>query len=299
MPEIATNGKEQLLSLLSCRDSCNAAFRAGQEVQPTPGQRSFENDGECKEQVTEDTKPDALSETADLALPPEMPILIDFHALKDILGPPMYELEVSERLNQPGVAIGLAWTPLGGEIMFVEASRMDGEGQLTLTGQLGDVMKESAHLAISWLRSNAKKFQLTNASGSFDLLDNTDIHLHFPAGAVTKDGPSAGVTIVTCLASLFSGRLVRSDVAMTGEITLRGLVLPVGGIKDKVLAAHRAGLKRIILPRRNEKDLEEIVVNVRQDLDFVLTSTLEEVLNAAFEGGFLVKAGLDHFSSKL
>ncbi|XP_058383741.1 lon protease homolog 2, peroxisomal isoform X2 [Diceros bicornis minor] len=181
---------------------------------------------DCKEHILEDAKPESISDTADLALPPEMPILIDFHALKDILGPPMYEMEVSERLSQPGVAVGLAWTPLGGEIMFVEASRMDGEGQLTLTGQLGDVMKESAHLAISWLRSNAKKYHLTNASGSFDLLDNTDIHLHFPAGAVTKDGPSAGVTIVTCLASLFSGRLVRSDVAMTGEITLRGLVLP-------------------------------------------------------------------------
>ncbi|XP_042825111.1 lon protease homolog 2, peroxisomal isoform X2 [Panthera tigris] len=180
----------------------------------------------CKEHILEDAKPESVNDTTDLALPPEMPILIDFHALKDILGPPMYEMEVSERLSQPGVAIGLAWTPLGGEIMFVEASRMDGEGQLTLTGQLGDVMKESAHLAISWLRSNAKKYHLTNASGSFDLLDNTDIHLHFPAGAVTKDGPSAGVTIVTCLASLFSGRLVRSDVAMTGEITLRGLVLP-------------------------------------------------------------------------
>ncbi|XP_021787623.2 lon protease homolog 2, peroxisomal isoform X4 [Papio anubis] len=180
----------------------------------------------CREHILEDEKPESISDTTDLALPPEMPILIDFHALKDILGPPMYEMEVSQRLSQPGVAIGLAWTPLGGEIMFVEASRMDGEGQLTLTGQLGDVMKESAHLAISWLRSNAKKYQLTNAFGSFDLLDNTDIHLHFPAGAVTKDGPSAGVTIVTCLASLFSGRLVRSDVAMTGEITLRGLVLP-------------------------------------------------------------------------
>nr|XP_035980223.1 lon protease homolog 2, peroxisomal isoform X3 [Halichoerus grypus] len=189
--------------------------------------RSDVAEGEgCREQILEDAKPESISDTPDLALPPEMPILIDFHALKDILGPPMYEMEVSERLSQPGVAIGLAWTPLGGEIMFVEASRMDGEGQLTLTGQLGDVMKESAHLAISWLRSNAKKYHLTNASGSFDLLDNTDIHLHFPAGAVTKDGPSAGVTIVTCLASLFSGRLVRSDVAMTGEITLRGLVLP-------------------------------------------------------------------------
>ncbi|XP_063169236.1 lon protease homolog 2, peroxisomal [Candoia aspera] len=261
--------------------------------------RSEGTEGDWKEHITEDTKSDTINDTSDLALPPEMPILIDFHALKDILGPPMYELEVSERLNQPGVAIGLAWTPLGGEIMFVEASRMDGEGQLTLTGQLGDVMKESAHLAISWLRSNAKRYQLTNASGSFDLLDNTDIHLHFPAGAVTKDGPSAGVTIVTCLASLFSGRLVRSDVAMTGEITLRGLVLPVGGIKDKVLAVHRAGLKRVIIPQRNEKDLEEIPANVRQDLNFVMASTLDDVLNAAFDGGFSSKASLDHVNSKL
>ncbi|XP_004371691.1 lon protease homolog 2, peroxisomal isoform X1 [Trichechus manatus latirostris] len=253
----------------------------------------------CREHILEDAKPESVDDTTDLALPPEMPILIDFHALKDILGPPMYDMEVSERLSQPGVAIGLAWTPLGGEIMFVEASRMDGEGQLTLTGQLGDVMKESAHLAISWLRSNAKKYHLTNASGSFDLLDNTDIHLHFPAGAVTKDGPSAGVTIVTCLASLFSGRLVRSDVAMTGEITLRGLVLPVGGIKDKVLAAHRAGLKQIIIPQRNEKDLEEIPANVRQDLSFVTASCLEEVLNAAFDGGFAVKTRPGLLNSKL
>ncbi|PNI64102.1 LONP2 isoform 6 [Pan troglodytes] len=253
----------------------------------------------CREHILEDEKPESISDTTDLALPPEMPILIDFHALKDILGPPMYEMEVSQRLSQPGVAIGLAWTPLGGEIMFVEASRMDGEGQLTLTGQLGDVMKESAHLAISWLRSNAKKYQLTNAFGSFDLLDNTDVHLHFPAGAVTKDGPSAGVTIVTCLASLFSGRLVRSDVAMTGEITLRGLVLPVGGIKDKVLAAHRAGLKQVIIPRRNEKDLEGIPGNVRQDLSFVTASCLDEVLNAAFDGGFTVKTRPGLLNSKL
>ncbi|XP_058011640.1 lon protease homolog 2, peroxisomal [Ahaetulla prasina] len=261
--------------------------------------RSEGTEGDWKEHIAEEPKSETLHDASDLALPPEMPILIDFHALKDILGPPMYELEVSVRLNQPGVAIGLAWTPLGGEIMFVEASRMDGEGQLTLTGQLGDVMKESAHLAISWLRSNAKRYQLTNASGSFDLLDNTDIHLHFPAGAVTKDGPSAGVTIVTCLASLFSGRLVRSDVAMTGEITLRGLVLPVGGIKDKVLAVHRAGLKSVIIPQRNEKDLEEIPANVRQDLNFVMASTLDDVLNSAFDGGFSTKARLDHLNSKL
>ncbi|XP_006121239.1 lon protease homolog 2, peroxisomal isoform X2 [Pelodiscus sinensis] len=270
----------------------------GQHKETKPD-RSEVTEEDCREHVAEDAKTESISDTPDLALPPEMPILIDFHALKDILGPPMYEMEVSERLNQAGVAIGLAWTPLGGEIMFVEASQMDGEGQLTLTGQLGDVMKESAHLAISWLRSNAKKYQLTNASGSFDLLDNTDIHLHFPAGAVTKDGPSAGVTIVTCLASLFSGRLVRSDVAMTGEITLRGLVLPVGGIKDKVLAAHRAGLKRIIIPQRNEKDLEEIAMNVRQNLSFVMASCLDEVLNAAFDGGFSIKTGLERLNSKL
>ncbi|XP_041852690.1 lon protease homolog 2, peroxisomal [Melanotaenia boesemani] len=231
--------------------------------------------------------PEKSSQQGDIqASPPEMPIVIDQVALKDILGPPVFEMEVSERLTLPGVAIGLAWTPLGGEIMFVEASRTEGEGQLTLTGQLGDVMKESAHLAISWLRANAKTYQLTNMVGGPNPSEGTDIHLHFPAGAVTKDGPSAGVTIVTCLASLFSGRLVRSDVAMTGEITLRGLVLPVGGIKDKVLAAHRAGVKRVILPKRNEKDLEELPANVRANLDFVAASNLDEVLNASFDGGF-------------
>ncbi|XP_038561657.1 lon protease homolog 2, peroxisomal [Micropterus salmoides] len=235
---------------------------------------------------TEALTPEGPTQQGDKAAPPEMPIVIDQIALKDILGPPLFEMEVSERLTLPGVALGLAWTPLGGEIMFVEASRMEGEGQLTLTGQLGDVMKESAHLAISWLRTNAKTYQLTNMVGAPDPLEGTDIHLHFPAGAVTKDGPSAGVTIVTCLASLFSDRLVRSDVAMTGEITLRGLVLPVGGIKDKVLAAHRAGVKRVILPKRNEKDLEELPANVRADLDFVSAGNLDEVLNAAFDGGF-------------
>ncbi|XP_060932092.1 lon protease homolog 2, peroxisomal [Limanda limanda] len=236
---------------------------------------------------TEASVPEGPSEHGDkAAAPPEMPIVIDHIALTDILGPPLFEMEVSERFILPGVALGLAWTPLGGEIMFVEASRMEGEGQLTLTGQLGDVMKESAHLAISWLRANAKTYQLTNLVGGPDPLEGTDIHLHFPAGAVTKDGPSAGVTIVTCLASLFSGRLVRSDVAMTGEITLRGLVLPVGGIKDKILAAYRAGVKRVILPLRNQKDLDELPANVRADLDFVTAANLDQVLNAAFEGGF-------------
>ncbi|XP_075998267.1 lon protease homolog 2, peroxisomal [Genypterus blacodes] len=254
------------------------------------------------------TKPEGLApegpaqNQGDKSAPPEMPIVIDHIALKDILGPPLFEMEVSERLTLPGVAVGLAWTPLGGEIMFVEASRTEGDGQLTLTGQLGDVMKESAHLAISWLRANAKKYQLTNLVGGSDPMEGTDIHLHFPAGAVTKDGPSAGVTIVTCLASLSSGRLVRSDVAMTGEITLRGLVMPVGGIKDKVLAAHRAGVKCVILPKRNEKDLEELPHNVRSDLDFVTARNLDEVLNAAFSGGFPGTASTHthpHVNSKL
>lgn len=251
-------------------------------VKVAEGQKVSRSETPTEQHAEQNTE--SKGEDSGIAAPPEMPIVIDHIALKDILGPPLFEMEVSERLTLPGVAIGLAWTPMGGEIMFVEASRMEGEGQLTLTGQLGDVMKESAHLSISWLRSNAKTYLLND--GSADLLEGTDIHLHFPAGAVTKDGPSAGVTIVTCLASLLSGRLVRSDVAMTGEITLRGLVLPVGGIKDKVLAAHRANLKRIILPKRNEKDLEEIPANVRADLDFVLAGTLDEVLNAAFDGGF-------------
>ncbi|XP_055030264.2 lon protease homolog 2, peroxisomal [Misgurnus anguillicaudatus] len=253
-----------------------------------------------EESLTEqhaDRNADRKEEDSGIAAPPDMPIVIDHIALKDILGPPLFEMEVSERLTLPGVAVGLAWTPMGGEIMFVEASRMEGEGQLTLTGQLGDVMKESAHLAISWLRSNAKTYNLTN--GSTDPLEGTDIHLHFPAGSVTKDGPSAGVTIVTCLASLLSRRLVRSDVGMTGEITLRGLVLPVGGIKDKVLAAHRANLKRVIIPKRNEKDLEEIPAHVRADLDFVFASTLDDVLNAAFDGGFPSTVSQPQIASKL
>nr|XP_057944133.1 lon protease homolog 2, peroxisomal isoform X2 [Doryrhamphus excisus] len=255
-----------------------------------------------RDSKSEDLTSESQTQQGDKTAPPEMPIVIDHAALKDILGAPIFDMEVSERLTLPGVALGLAWTPFGGEIMFVEASRTEGEGQLTLTGQLGDVMKESAHLSISWLRANAKTYQLTNMAGGPDPLEGTDIHLHFPAGAVTKDGPSAGVTIVTCLASLFSGRLVRSDVAMTGEITLRGLVLPVGGIKDKVLAAHRAGVKRVILPKRNEKDLDELPANVRADLDFVTAGDLDQVLNAAFDGGFPGTVGtqaLPQLSSKL
>merc|ERR1719277_2864398 len=160
--------------------------------------------------------------------------------------------------------------------MFVEATRMPGKGRLTLTGQLGDVMKESANLALNWVRANAKKLGLDSSQ---PLLHDSDVHVHFPAGAVGKDGPSAGVTIASVLTSLFTGRLVRSDTAMTGEVTLRGLVLPVGGIKEKVLAAHRAGLARVLLPHRNRKDLHEIPDNIKKDLSFVFVRRLEEVLD--------------------
>ncbi|XP_071824605.1 lon protease homolog 2, peroxisomal-like [Apostichopus japonicus] len=225
------------------------------------------------------------TEDALIEMPPEMPIVIDKLAIRDILGPAIYEREKSERLSQPGVAIGLAWTTMGGEIMFVEAAKMGGDRELTLTGQLGDVMKESAQLALTWVRSHAAECGLDQKTQE-DLLRKTDVHIHFPAGAVGKDGPSAGVTITCVLVSLFSDRCVRCDTAMTGEITLRGMVSAVGGIKEKVLAAHRAGIYRIILPKRNETDLEEVPKNVLSQMTFVFARTLEDVLDAAFEGGF-------------
>lgn len=231
--------------------------------------------------------------------PPSLPIVIDEMAVEDILGPPQYDQDMDSRLLQPGVAVGLAWTVAGGEIMFVEASRMEGDGQLVLTGQLGDVMKESAKLALNWLRIHADKFHLAVQRGT-DLMEGTDVHIHFPAGAVGKDGPSAGITIVTVLVSLFTGRTVLPDVAMTGEITLQGLVLPVGGIKDKVLAAHRAGMRKVILPRRNKKDLQEVPEAVKADLSFCFATHIEEVLQQAFEGGFPdLPNPVEHISSKL
>ncbi|CAK8671047.1 unnamed protein product [Clavelina lepadiformis] len=219
----------------------------------------------------------------------KLEIFVDETDLKDILGPPKFDQENAQHLTRPGVAAGLAWTRTGGEILYVEASRMKaggdggaGTGRMTLTGQLGDVMKESAQLAISWLRSNADMLGISH--GEKSIIEGTDLHLHFPAGAVGKDGPSAGVTIVTALVSLFSGKLVRSDLAMTGEITLRGLVLPVGGIKEKVLAAHRAGMKRILLPKRNERDVNaDISDDIRKTLSITFVSTLEDVLAEAFE----------------
>jgi ATP-dependent Lon protease len=192
------------------------------------------------------------------------------------LGPIEFESEIAQRPSIPGVTTGLAWTAAGGEILFIESTRMPGSKTLTLTGQLGDVMKESAQTALSLVRSRSEALGLP---AGFFL--KSDIHLHVPAGATPKDGPSAGAAMATSLASLISGRPVRSDMAMTGEITLRGKVLPVGGVKEKVLAAHRAGIRLVILPKRNRKDLDEVPEDVQQRLEFVFADVIEDVWDAA------------------
>ncbi len=198
--------------------------------------------------------------------------------LHEFLGAARYTSEVAERTAETGVATGLAWTSVGGEILFIEATRMYGTGKLQLTGQLGDVMKESAQAALSFVRTNAERFGIPK-----DFLEKSDLHIHIPAGGMPKDGPSAGVTMFTALVSLLSGIKVRHDVAMTGEITLRGRVLPIGGVKEKVLAAHRAGIKRILLPERNRVDLEEVPKEVVDELQFVFVGRMEQVLEAALE----------------
>jgi len=202
----------------------------------------------------------------------------DEDGVREFLGPQKYTSEVAERTSETGVCTGLAWTSVGGEILFIEATRMYGSGKLQLTGQLGDVMKESAHAALSYVRSNAERFGIAK-----DFLEKSDIHIHIPAGAMPKDGPSAGVTMFTALVSLLTNIRVRHDVAMTGEISLRGRVLPIGGLKEKVLAAHRAGIKRIVLPERNVADLEEVPAEVKGDLEFISATKMDQVLEAALE----------------
>lgn len=194
------------------------------------------------------------------------------------LGKQKYFSDRSERMKRPGIAIGLAWTQVGGDILFIEATKMPGEGKLQLTGQLGDVMKESAQAVLSYIRANAKELSVKER---FD--KEIDIHIHIPAGAVPKDGPSAGVTLLSAVVSVLSGRKVKDNLAMTGEITLRGSVLPVGGIKEKVIAAHRAGLHTIILPDRNQKDLDDIPEEIRNDLKFYFVNDMSEVLEIALE----------------
>ena len=198
--------------------------------------------------------------------------------VSDYLGKPTYFLEVAERTQIPGVATGLAWTPTGGDILFVEATKMRGSKGFMITGQLGEVMKESAQAALSYIRSKAKSLGLDE-----EIFEKLDIHLHIPAGAIPKDGPSAGVTMATALASLLKEVPINNKLGMTGEITLRGQVLPVGGIKEKMLAAHRAGLEMICLPRRNEKDLEELPKDVQNRMTFILVDRVEQVFDAAFK----------------
>ncbi|MEZ4374335.1 MAG: endopeptidase La [Polyangiaceae bacterium] len=204
--------------------------------------------------------------------------VVDRDDVSGYLGKPRFRSDVAERVAYPGVATGMAWTPFGGDILFIETSRMPGKGRLEITGQLGDVMKESARAALTYVRSHAPELGLDSSA-----LDTQDLHIHVPAGAVPKDGPSAGVTIFTALASLLSGRKVRPDTAMTGECSLRGRVLPVGGIKAKVLAAHRAGIRRVILPKQNERDLADVPEVTREALEIHLVEDMSEVLSLALE----------------
>ncbi len=201
---------------------------------------------------------------------------ITVRSLHSLIGPTRFFSEVAERTSEPGVATALAWTRAGGEILFVESSQMPGKGALTLTGKLGDVMKESAQAALTLIRSRAKKLGVPE-----DFYRKLDLHVHVPAGSIPKDGPSAGVAILASLASLLTGKPVRSDVGMTGEITLRGKVLPIGGVKEKVLAAHRAGIRTVILPERNRKDLEEIPARVKKELSFKFAKNVDQVLHTA------------------
>jgi len=207
------------------------------------------------------------------------PITVKAEELHDYLGKPRFFAETAIMIDRPGVVTGLAWTPTGGDILFVEATQMPGNKQLMLTGQLGDVMKESAQAALSYVRSQAEVFGITK-----DFFEKTDIHIHVPAGAIPKDGPSAGVTMTTAIVSMLTGKLVKHDLAMTGEITLRGKVMPIGGVKEKVLAAKRAGIKTIILPEKNKNDLEDVPEELRKEMEFVFVDTIDQVIKAALDG---------------
>jgi ATP-dependent Lon protease len=207
----------------------------------------------------------------------EAPVVIDLDAVRDALGRQRHFQESAIRTAVPGVATGLAVTGTGGDVLFIEATAMQGKPGLTLTGQLGDVMKESAQIALSYVRAHAVALGIDPEAAK------QSIHVHVPAGAVPKDGPSAGVAMTTAMVSLLTGRPMRNSVAMTGEVTLQGLVLPIGGVKQKVLAAHRMGLTEVILPRRNEKDIEDVPASVREKMTFHLASRVEEAINIALE----------------
>ena len=205
-------------------------------------------------------------------------VAVDVNDLPAILGPRKFESELALRTSLPGVATGLAWTPVGGDILFIETSRAPGSGKLILTGQLGDVMKESAQAALSLVKARAERLGI-----AAKVFEENDIHLHVPAGAIPKDGPSAGVAMFVSLVSLLTERTVHSEVAMTGEISLRGLVLPIGGVKEKSLAALRAGIRTVLLPKRNQKDLEQIPASAREQLNFIWLETVDDALAAALD----------------
>jgi len=209
---------------------------------------------------------------------------IDERKARSWLGARRFSGEVRKRTSEPGVATGLAFTAVGGDVLFIEATAYPGKGRLTITGQLGEVMQESAQAALSWVRSHAETLGVDRSWFS-----EHDVHIHVPAGAVPKDGPSAGITIATAIASLVRKEPVADDVGMTGEITLTGQVLPIGGVREKVLAAQRAGLKRVILPRENEHDLDELPAPTKKELDFVLVDAVDEVFAAAFDGRTLAR----------
>jgi ATP-dependent Lon protease len=215
----------------------------------------------------------------------QAPVAIDAAAVRDALGRPKFFHDAAIRTARPGVATGLAVTGTGGDVLFVEAASMPGRGGLVMTGQLGDVMKESARIALTYVKSHASDLGIEAHA-----LDGRELHVHVPAGAIPKDGPSAGITMVTAIASLFTRRPVRSTVGMTGEVTLQGLVLPIGGLKQKVLAAHAAGLTEVIIPERNAADLEEVPAEVRDQMTFHPVASVDQVLKLALETSELAAA---------
>jgi ATP-dependent Lon protease len=254
------------------REIANICRKVAVEIARSDGGRKQQ--GQAGPEMLEPSLSDNQPPSASLV--GRSPIVVDADKARAYLGKQRFFAEVSERIDRPGIVTGLVWTPVGGDIIFIESTRMPGGKGFTLTGQLGDVMKESARAALSWVRAEAERLAIDPR-----FFDENDLHMHVPAGAIPKDGPSAGIAMTTSLVSLLTGRPVKENLAMTGEITLRGKVLPIGGVKEKVLAAHRAGIRTVILPKRNEHDIDDIPDEVRRELTFVFADRMEEVLEAA------------------
>jgi ATP-dependent Lon protease len=265
--EAGVRNLEREIANICRKVAVDVARRQGDRETGSQGVRAQEGDGDTSN-----------VSSSPLALVSPSPIVVDAARAREYLGRQRFFAEASERIDRPGIVTGLVWTPFGGDIIFIEATAMPGNRGFVLTGQLGDVMKESARAALSYVRAESEKIGIDP-----HFYETHDIHMHVPAGAVPKDGPSAGIAMTTALASLLTGRLVKENLAMTGEITLRGKVLPVGGVREKVLAAHRAGIRTVILPKRNVDDLDEIPEEVRRELTVIPVERMEEVLDAALE----------------